>query len=157
MTLEISKQAPTFALQNQHDETVTLEEHKGKWVVLYFYPKAMTPGCTTQAQCMRDNIADIQKHNAVVFGISPDEPKRLAKFIEKENLNFDLLGDPDHTMAEQYDVWVEKNMYGRKYMGMERSTVIIDPEGKVAEIMRKVKPKEHHTKVVKFLENQNNS
>lgn len=151
MTAVLNKPAPAFKLLNQKDEYVSLADLKGKWVVLYFYPKALTPGCTTQAQCVRDNKADFEKLNAVVYGISPDAPKLLQKFIDKEGLNFDLLSDSEKELAAHYNTWVEKSMYGRKYMGMERSTFIIDPEGILRAEMRKVSPSKHHEDVIKWL------
>jgi thioredoxin-dependent peroxiredoxin len=135
--------APDFTLPDQHGNAVTLSDFKGKTVVLYFYPKADTPGCTTQACGIRDHRADYEDAGAVVLGVSPDPPKRIAKFDEKYGLAFPLLGDEDHRVAEAYGVWVEKSMYGRKYMGMERSTFVIGPDGVIKDVFRKVKPAEH--------------
>jgi peroxiredoxin Q/BCP len=135
--------APDFTLPDQDGNPVTLSSLRGRNVVLYFYPKASTPGCTTQACGVRDHQADYEAANAVVLGVSPDPQGKLAKFVADEGLNFTLLGDERHEVAEQYGVWVEKSMYGRKYMGMERSTFVIDPEGRVARVFRKVKPAEH--------------
>lgn len=151
MTATLNKPAPQFSLFNQKGEYVKSADLLGKWVVLYFYPKALTPGCTTQAQCLRDNMADFEKLNAVVFGISPDAPKLLQKFVDKEGLNFDLLSDAEKTLAAAYNVWVEKSMYGRKYMGMERSTFIVDPNGLLRAEMRKASPGTHHEQVVRWL------
>jgi thioredoxin-dependent peroxiredoxin len=143
--------APDFTLPDQHGEPVTLSSLHGKNVVLYFYPKADTPGCTVQACAIRDHRQDFVDAGAVVLGVSPDPPKKIAKFDDKFSLDFPLLGDEDHSVAEQYDVWVEKSMYGKKYMGMERSTFVIDPEGKVSHVFRKVKPAEHDQLVLEAL------
>lgn len=151
MTLRVGQKAPAFSQLDQNGKTVTLAGLKGKTVVLYFYPKAMTPGCTVQAQCLRDVRAEFARHNAVVLGISPDEPKSLKKFEEKEKLTFTLLADPDHTTADAYGVWVEKSMYGKKYMGVARTTFIIGPDGTVRHILEKVDTKTHHTDVLAWL------
>jgi len=143
MAPEPGDKAPDFTLPDQNGEPVKLSSFEGKNVVLYFYPKASTPGCTTQACGVRDHDADYAGANAVVLGVSPDPQKKLAKFAADEGLNFTLLGDEDHSVAEAYGVWVEKSMYGRKYMGMERSTFVIGPDGKVTRVFRKVKPAEH--------------
>jgi len=136
-------QAPDFTLPDQHGTPVTLSELKGKTVVLYFYPKADTPGCTTQACGIRDRRPEYDHADAVVLGVSPDPVKAVAKFDDKYGLGFTLLADEDHTVCEAYGVWVEKSMYGRKYMGAERSTFVIGPDGTIQEIFRKVKPAEH--------------
>ena len=128
---------------DQAGEPVTLSALRGSNVVLYFYPKASTPGCTTQACGVRDHRTDYEQAGAVVLGVSPDPVRALAKFAEKEGLDFTLLSDEDHSVAEAYGVWVEKSMYGRTYMGNERTTFVIDPEGRVKEVLRKVKPAEH--------------
>jgi peroxiredoxin Q/BCP len=143
--------APDFALLDQDGETVKLSDHAGQTVVLYFYPRADTPGCTTQACGIRDRRADYAAAGATVIGISPDEPAALRKFADKHDLDFTLVGDPDHSIAEAYGTWVEKSMYGKKYMGVERSTFIIDGDGKVARILRKVQPKKHDGLVLKAL------
>jgi peroxiredoxin Q/BCP len=135
--------APDFTLQDQAGADVKLSDFKGKQVVLYFYPKADTPGCTTQACGVRDHRADYEKAGAVVLGVSPDPVKKIAKFDEKYGLRFPLLADEDHAVAEAYGVWVEKSMYGRTYMGNERSTFVIGPDGNVKAVLRKVKPAEH--------------
>ncbi len=144
--------APAFKTVNQHGETVELKGLKGKKVVLYFYPKAMTPGCTTQACGIRDTKADFDARNTVVLGISPDAPARLVKFIEKENLNFDLLSDEDHQIAEKYGVWALKKFMGKEYVGIHRLTFIIDEEGKLVHIIEKVKTKTHHEDVLAILD-----
>ena len=143
--------APDFALLDQDGETVRLSDHAGQTVVLYFYPRADTPGCTTQACGIRDRRADYAAAGATVIGISPDEPAALRKFADKHDLDFTLVGDPDHSVAEAYGTWVEKSMYGKKYMGMLRSTFIIDPKGKIARVFPKVQPKKHDALVLKAL------
>jgi peroxiredoxin Q/BCP len=143
MTLNPGDTAPDFTLPDQSGEPVTLSSFKGKNVVLYFYPKADTPGCTTQACGVRDHREDYATADAVVLGVSPDAPKKIAKFDDKFSLGFPLLGDEDHSVAEAYGVWVEKSMYGRTYLGNERTTFVIGPDGVIKEIFRKVKPAEH--------------
>jgi peroxiredoxin Q/BCP len=135
--------APDFTLPDQHGNPVTLSELRGQNVVLYFYPKADTPGCTTQACGVRDHQAEYERAGAVVLGVSPDPVKAVSKFDQKYGLDFPLLADSDHAVAEAFGVWVEKSMYGRKYMGNERTTFVIGADGRVAEILRKVKPAEH--------------
>ena len=135
--------APDFELPDQDGNTHKLADYAGKNVVLYFYPKALTSGCTVQACGVRDRAADYESANAVVLGVSPDPQKKLRQFVDKEGLNFTLLGDEDHSVAEKYGTWVEKSMYGRKYMGFERSTFVIGPDGKIKKVFRKVKPAEH--------------
>jgi thioredoxin-dependent peroxiredoxin len=148
MTPSVGDPAPDFTLPDQRGDPVRLYDLKGKTVVLYFYPKADTPGCTTQACGVRDHGADYEQAGAVVLGVSPDPVKRIAKFDDKYGLGFPLLADEDHAVAEAYGVWVEKSMYGRKYMGNERTTFVIDGAGKIKEILRKVKPGEHDTLVL---------
>jgi len=148
---KIGQKAPAFTLLDQDSKKVSLKDFQGKKVVLYFYPKAMTPGCTTQACGIRDSKKDFQKLNAVVLGISPDDPARLVKFIEKEKLNFDLLSDEDHAIAEKYGVWGLKKFMGKEYMGINRITFIIDEEGKLVHIMDKVKTKSHNDDVIAIL------
>ena len=149
--VEEGDRAPDFELPDQDGKTHKLADYAGKNVVLYFYPKADTPGCTTQACGVRDRGAEYEKANAVVLGISPDAPKKLRAFADKYGLPFTLLGDEDHSVAEKYDVWVEKSMYGKKYMGVERSTFIIGPDGNVTHVLRKVKPAEHDDLVLDAL------
>jgi thioredoxin-dependent peroxiredoxin len=141
--VEAGDRAPDFELPDQDGNTHKLSDYAGRNVVLYFYPKASTPGCTVQACGVRDHAADYDSANAVVLGVSPDPQKKLRQFVDNEGLNFTLLGDEDHSVADRYGVWVEKSMYGRKYMGMERSTFVIGPDGKVTDVFRKVKPAEH--------------
>jgi peroxiredoxin Q/BCP len=143
--------APDFTLPDQSGNPVTLSALRGKNLVLYFYPKADTPGCTVQACGVRDHRADYEKAGAVVLGVSPDPVKKIAKFDEKFGLRFPLLADEDHAVAEAYGVWVEKSMYGRTYMGNERSTFVIGADGKVKEVLRKVKPAEHDELVLAAL------
>jgi peroxiredoxin Q/BCP len=140
--------APDFTLPDQHGNPVTLSDLRGKDVVLYFYPKADTPGCTKQACGVRDHRADYEKAGAVVLGISPDPVKRIADFDDKYGLGFPLLADEDRAVAEAYGVWVEKSMYGRKYMGVERTTFVIGPDGVIKDVLRKVKPAEHDALVL---------
>jgi peroxiredoxin Q/BCP len=135
--------APGFTLPDQHGDEVTLDDLRGGWVVLYFYPKADTPGCTTQACSVRDRSAEYERAGARVLGVSPDEVKAVAKFDAKHGLGFTLLADADHAVADEYGVWVEKSMYGRKYWGVQRSTFLIDPEGTIARVFPKVQPKQH--------------
>jgi peroxiredoxin Q/BCP len=130
-------------MPDQDGNPVSLSALRGKNVVLYFYPKADTPGCTTQACGIRDHRGDYESANAVVLGVSPDPVKKIAKFAEKYGLGFPLLFDEDHSVAEAYGVWVEKSMYGRTYMGNERSTFVIGPDGKISQVFHKVKPGEH--------------
>jgi peroxiredoxin Q/BCP len=141
--VEIGDEAPDFELPDQNGQPVKLSALRGKTVVLYFYPKADTPGCTAQACGVRDHRPDYDQADAVVLGVSPDPVKKVARFDEKYGLGFPLLADEDHKVAEQYGVWVEKAMYGRKYMGNERTTFVIGADGVVRDVLRKVKPAEH--------------
>ena len=149
--IEQGLQAPDFELPDQDGRAVKLSDFRGQPVVVYFYPKADTPGCTTQACGVRDHRADYEQANAVVLGISPDPVAKVKKFHDKEGLNFALLADEDHAVAESYGVWVTKKLYGREYLGNERTTFIVDPAGKVAQVLRKVKPAEHDELVLKAL------
>ncbi len=151
MAPETGETAPDFTLPDQEGNDVTLSQLRGKTVVLSFYPKADTPGCTTQACGVRDHQTDYADADAVVLGVSPDPPKKIVKFDEKYGLGFPLLADEDHSVAEAYGVWVEKSMYGRKYMGMERSTFVIGPDGRIKNVFRKVKPAEHDDLVLRAL------
>jgi len=144
--------APAFTLPDQKGDKVKLSDLKGQTVVLYFYPKANTSGCTTQACGVRDRKADYAAAGATVIGISPDEVKDIDKFAGKYDLGFTLLADADHAVAEKYGTWVEKSMYGRKYMGVQRATFIIDPKGKIAKVFPKVQPKKHDDLVLAALE-----
>ena len=149
--IEPGDSAPDFTLPDQRGEPVTLSQLHGRHVVLYFYPKADTPGCTTQACGVRDRAADYEEAGAIVLGVSPDPPARLARFDEKHGLGFTLLSDADHAVAEAYGVWVEKSMYGRTFHGNERTTFVIGPDGDVLEVMRKVRPAEHDERVLDAL------
>jgi len=148
--LATGNRAPAFTLTDQHGKKVKLSDFKGKKVVVYFYPKADTPGCTTQACGLRDISGDIG--DTVIIGISPDAPAKLAKFDDKYSLGFTLLSDADHAVAEAYGVWVEKNMYGKKYMGVQRSAFLIDEAGKVAGAWPKISPKDTPTNLLAALE-----
>lgn len=149
--IEQGDQAPDFELPDQDGRAVKLSDFRGSPVAIYFYPKADTPGCTTQACGVRDHQAEYAKVSAPVMGISPDPVAKVKKFHEKYDLNFPLLADEDHAVAEAYGVWVEKSMYGRKYMGNERTTFVIDADGRVAKVLRKVKPAEHDKQVLSAL------
>lgn len=143
MALEPGDIAPDFTLTDQDGQPVSLAALRGKPVVLYFYPKADTPGCTTQACGVRDHKADYTQAGAVVLGVSPDPVKRIAKFDQKYDLGFPLLADEDHSVAEAYGVWAQKSMYGRTYMGNERTTFVIGEDGTIRDVFRSVKPAEH--------------
>jgi thioredoxin-dependent peroxiredoxin len=149
--VEEGKPAPDFELTSDAGDRVKLSDFRGKPVVLYFYPKDDTPGCTTQAQGLRDNYSAFSDRGAVVLGISPDDETSHVKFKEKYRLPFTLLADPDHAVADEYGVWGERNAYGKTYMGIERSTFLIDSDGNVAKIMRKVKPDTHADDVLASL------
>ncbi len=151
MTIEAGDRAPAFNLKDHDGNAVRLSQFKGQPVVVYFYPKADTPGCTVQACGVRDNAAAYAQAGTVVLGVSPDAPDRLAKFRDKYDLGFVLLSDPDHAVAEKYGVWVEKSMYGRKYMGVQRATFIVGPNGRVAHVLPKVSPKTHDRQVLAAL------
>jgi len=144
--------APAFALKNQHGKTVALKDFKGeKIVVLYFYPAAMTPGCTTQACGMRDSARELAALDAVVLGVSPDPERKLQKFIERDKLDFDLLSDPDHAVAEKYGAWGPKKFMGRSFDGILRTTFIIGKDGKLKHVMDSVKTRTHHDDVIAVL------
>jgi len=149
--IEPGQQAPDFELPDQDANPVKLSDLRGRPVVVYFYPKAETSGCTVQACGVRDHRADYESAGATVLGISPDPVAKVKKFHDKHDLGFALLADEDHAAAEAYGVWVTKSMYGRTYWGNERTTFIIGSDGKVAEVLRKVKPAEHDALVLKAL------
>lgn len=149
MKLQAGDKAPDFKTTDQDGNEVKLSSFKGKKVVLYFYPKDMTPGCTAQACNLRDNYKALQKAGYEVLGISSDTEKLHQKFIAKEKLPFTLLADPDKTVHEKYGTWVEKSMYGRKYMGTARTTFIIDEKGVLEEVIEKVDTKNHTSQILK--------
>jgi peroxiredoxin Q/BCP len=144
--------APDFELEDQDGKRVRLSELRGSPVVLYFYPKADTPGCTTQACGIRDRSGEYESAGARVLGVSPDKPAKLRKFADKYGLPFTLLADTEHEVADSYGAWVEKSMYGKKYMGVQRATFVIDADGRVARVFPKVSPKTHDDVVLEALE-----
>ena len=143
--------APDFTLPDQHGNPVALSELRGSTVVLYFYPRADTPGCTTQACGIRDHTADYERAGARVIGVSPDPPRAVSGFADKHGLEFTLLADADHAVADAYGTWVEKRMAGKTYMGVQRSTFIIGPDGVIARVFPKVSPKTHDAVVLEAL------
>lgn len=149
--LKVADAAPDFELLDSEGKPVKLSDFRGRRLVLFFYPKADTPGCTTQACGLRDNFPKIEAGNATVVGVSPDQPDALAKWKAKENLPYPLLSDPDHQVAEAYGVWGEKKMYGRSYMGIIRSHFIIDAEGNIEDVQFKVSPKNSISRAVAAL------
>ena len=149
--IETGAEAPDFTLPDQDGSEVTLSNFRGSPVVLYFYPKADTPGCTTQACGIRDHSADYEAAGATVVGVSPDPVKDVKKFHGGQSLNFTLLADEDHSVCDLYGVWAEKSMYGRTYWGALRATFIIDPDGNVAKVFPKVSPKTHDEVVLAAL------
>ena len=154
---KVGAKAPAFTLLNQHGEKIRLSSFVGeKNVVVYFYPKAMTPGCTVQACGIRDVNDEFNALDTVVFGVSPDPVARLGKFIEKQSLNFDLLSDEDHAIADKYGVWGLKKFMGREFMGILRTSFIIDKQGKLRRVIDKVKTKTHHQDVLAFIRNELN-
>ena len=150
--IEKGQPAPDFELPDQDGNTVHLSDYKDQTVVLYFYPKADTPGCTTQACGLRDSISDFNKAGVVVLGISPDPVKRVKKFHEGQGLNFTLLADEDHAVCDEYGVWGEKSMYGKTYWGAMRSTFIVGADGNVVDVIEKASPKTHAADVLALLE-----
>jgi len=149
--LEVGDTAPDFTLPDQDGNEVALADLRGQTVVLYFYPRADTPGCTTQACGVRDHSADYEAAGARVIGISPDPVGAVKRFAEKHDLNFTLLADEEHKVAEAYGTWTEKSMYGKKYWGVSRTTYIIGPDGKITHVFPKVSPKTHDEVVLKAL------
>ena len=145
------KKAPSFKLKDQNGNDVSLKDFIGKQIVLYFYPKDDTPGCTKEACSFRDNFPDFKDIKAVILGVSPDSPASHKKFISKYNLPFTLLSDENKEVLEKYEVWKEKNMYGKKYMGVERTTYIIDENGKIKKIFPKVKVDGHDKEVLEAI------
>lgn len=152
--LNVGEMAPDFELISDEGQPVKLSDFRGKKVIVFFYPKAATPGCTTQACGLRDNYPVIESNGATVLGISPDMPDALAKWRAEEGFPYALLSDPEHEVAEAYAVWGEKKMYGNAYMGIIRSHFVVDEEGKLADIQFKVSPKDSIARAVKFVENQ---
>ncbi|MEX0595976.1 MAG: thioredoxin-dependent thiol peroxidase [Candidatus Paceibacterota bacterium] len=146
--LEVGKLVPEFTLVDQDEQSHTLSQYRGKKVVLYFYPKDMTPGCTVQAQGMRDSMNDLEGKGVVVLGVSVDDVKSHKKFVEKHNLNFPLLADTDKTVVQAYGVWKEKSMFGKKYMGIQRDTFLIDEEGKLIQHFENVNPLKHASQIL---------
>ncbi len=147
----IGSKAPAFTLQDQNGDKHSLKDYSGSTVVLYFYPKAMTPGCTVQACGIRDSEKTLKKIGVEVLGVSIDAYPRLTKFAERDNLNFTLLSDEDHKVADKYGVWGLKKFMGREFIGLKRTTFILDKEGKVRCIMEKVNTKTHHDDVMKWI------
>jgi len=154
--ITIGEKAPEFCLPNQDEVEICLRDLKGKWVILYFYPKDNTPGCSTQACDFTASYEDFEDLNGVILGVSPDSPKKHRNFIEKKNLEITLLSDEDKTVLEQYGVWQLKKMMGREYMGVVRTTYIIDPDGIIKKIWNKVKVKGHIEEVKTQLEELQN-
>ena len=149
--IEVGAKAPDFTLPNHRGEPVSLSDFAGQTVVLYFYPKADTPGCTTQACGIRDHRADYEAAGATVLGVSPDPVKDVKKFHDNQSLNFTLLADEDHAVADLYGTWAEKRMYGRTYWGVLRATFLIDADGTVAHVIPKASPKTHDEQVLALL------
>ncbi len=148
MELVVGDKAPAFSLQDQEGKTHSLSQYNGQWVVLYFYPKDDTPGCTKEACSFRDNLPNFDGVNAVVLGVSADTVEKHAAFAEKYALSFSLLADPEKKVIEKYGVWQEKKNFGKVYFGIKRMTYLIGPDGKIAKIYKTVKPAEHGEKVL---------
>jgi thioredoxin-dependent peroxiredoxin len=154
----VGELAPNFTLNNQLNESISLSSFRGKKnVVLYFYPKAMTPGCTTQACGIRDTKEELEKLDSIVFGLSPDPVEKLQKFINKHDLNFDLLSDEDHSVTDHYGCWGLKKFMGKEFMGVKRTTFIIDKSGNLSVVMDKFKTKSHHEDLIEQLTHLNQS
>lgn len=149
--LDVGTNVPEFSLPDQNGKVHNINSYKGHWIILYFYPKDLTPGCTTEACNFQDALPDFKSIDAVIFGISKDSVKQHKKFAEKYNLQFPLLSDENGDICEQFGVWQKKSMYGKEYMGIQRSTFIINPEGKIVKVYPKVKVKEHHTEILNDL------
>ena len=150
-TLKAGDKVPQFTLLDQHEQPVSLSQFAGKKVLVYFYPKALTPGCTTQACGLRESKSELEQLNVVVLGISPDLPKKLAQFVEKKALNFTLLSDADHQVAEAFGVWGEKKFMGRTYDGIHRISFLVNEQGVIEQVFDKFKTSEHHQMVVDFV------
>ncbi len=151
MAIDVGQVAPDFTLLDQDSNPVTLSELKGKKALLYFYPRASTPGCTIQAKGLRDSKAELDALNVIVLGISPDTPKKLTNFINKQELNFTLLADENHAVCEKYHVWQLKKFMGKENMGVVRTSFLIDENGNIEHIFNKFKTKDHHQVVLDFL------
>ena len=149
--LEVGQKAPEFELTASDGSIIKLSDYAGQSVLIFFYPKANTSGCSSQACGFRDSYGQIEANGAVVIGISPDQPAELAKWKEQEGFPYPLLSDPDHAIADAYSTWGEKNMYGNKYFGIIRSHFVVDAEGKLADVQYKISPKKSIEKGVKFL------
>jgi peroxiredoxin Q/BCP len=149
--LEVGQAAPDFSLMDHAGTERSLASARGQWLVVYFYPRDDTPGCTKEACGFRDSLPQFSDLNALIWGVSADDSKAHQKFVAKFDLNFPLLVDPDQTMLQAYGAWVEKSMYGKKYMGVQRITYLIDPDGKVAHVWPKVSPEEHPAEVAAVL------
>jgi peroxiredoxin Q/BCP len=146
--LQLGELVPDFTLVDQDEKSHTLSQYRGKKVVLYFYPKDMTPGCTVQAEGMRDSMNDLEAKGIIVLGVSVDDVKSHKKFVEKHNLNFPLLADTEKVVVQAYGVWKEKSMFGKKYMGIQRDTFLIDEEGKLIQHFEKVNPLKHASQIL---------
>ena len=153
-TFQAGDAVPQFTLNDQNNRPVSLAQFKGRKVLIYFYPKALTPGCTTQACGLRDAKNELEKLGVVILGISPDSPKKLAQFADKKDLNFTLLADEDHQVAEQFGVWGEKKFMGKTYDGIHRVSFLLDESGKIQHVFDKFKTGEHHQVVLDFLHQQ---
>lgn len=149
--VEAGQKAPEFTLQDQNDESVSLADFKGKKVLVYFYPRASTPGCTVQACALRDTKSELDELNVVILGISPDTPKKLSNFTNKQELNFTLLADEDHAVCEAYGVWQLKKFMGRENMGVVRTSFLVDENGNIEHVFNKFKTKDHHEVVLDYL------
>lgn len=149
--VEAGQKAPEFTLQEQSDESVSLTDFKGKKVLVYFYPRASTPGCTVQACALRDTKSELDELNVVILGISPDTPKKLTNFTNKQQLNFTLLADEDHAVCEAYGVWQLKKFMGRENMGVVRTSFLVDENGNIEHVFNKFKTKDHHEVVLNYL------
>jgi peroxiredoxin Q/BCP len=151
--LQAGDKAPAFSLPNENNQSISLSTLAGKKVLVYFYPKAMTPGCTIQAQFLRDSLDELKKYNVEVFGISPDAVKRLPKFIEKEQLNFSLLSDEDHSVADAFGVWGPKKFMGKEFDGLHRISFLINEQGTIEKVFDKFTTKNHHEVLLTYLSN----
>ncbi|MDH2997820.1 thioredoxin-dependent thiol peroxidase [Pasteurellaceae bacterium LFhippo2] len=149
--LKVGDNAPQFTLLDQNEQSVSLSQFQGKKVLVYFYPKALTPGCTTQACGLRDSKSELDELNLIVLGVSPDLPKKLLQFVEKKELNFTLLSDPEHQVADAFGVWGEKKFMGRTYDGIHRISFLINESGVIEAVFDKFKTSEHHQMIVDYL------